>query len=269
MTIYAIGDIQGCFAELEKLLAEIRFNPQTDSLWFTGDLVNRGPDSLKVLRWIKALGEAQVAVLGNHDLHLLAVAYGVRSQHRGDTLDEILRAPDKIELIEWLRHRPLLHFDRAAGFVVTHAGLAPCWSLKLARELAHEAETALRGAAPEIFLKQMYGDLPDKWSDDLSGADRYRCIINYFTRMRFCYPDGRLDLSYKGEIAGKPRELLPWFEVPDRVNAGVKILFGHWAALNGNTSVPGLYALDTGCVWGNCLTALRLEDEKRFSVRCA
>lgn len=269
MSIYAIGDIQGCYNELEKLLTEVRFDARQDKLWFTGDLVNRGPDSLKALRFIKALGENQITVLGNHDLHLLAVAYGVRHQHKGDTLDEVLNASDKIELIEWLRHRPLLHLDSAAGYVMTHAGLAPSWNLDMACELAHEVEVVLRGSGPAAFLAQMYGNLPDKWRDELSGAERYRCIINYFTRMRFCYPDGRLELAYKGEIAGKPPELIPWFDVPGRVSVDVKILFGHWAALNGHTSMPSLFALDTGCVWGNCLTALRLEDEKRFSVPCS
>jgi len=268
MTIYAIGDIQGCFVELEKLLLEIAFDQQKDTLWFTGDLVNRGPRSLEVLRFVKALGEKHIIVLGNHDLHLLAVAYGVQQQHRGDTLDAILHAEDKQELLDWLRHRPLLYYDKATQFVLTHAGLAPSWRLSEARALAQEVETMLKGDSPEFFLAKMYGNQPDHWDDQLTGIERWRCIINYLTRMRFCYADGRLDLSYKGEIAGKPNELIPWFDVPNRANANEKIIFGHWAALGGKTHAPHLYALDTGCVWGNCLTAMRLDDGKRFSVKC-
>lgn len=268
MTTYAIGDIQGCFAELEKLLVQINFNSDEDILWFTGDLVNRGPQSLEVLHFIKSLGEQHIVVLGNHDLHLLAVAYGVRAGHRDDTLDAILTAPDKVELIDWLRHRPLLHHDKSSGYVMTHAGLAPCWRLNEARLLAQEVEAALRNPAPELFLKHMYGNEPTQWNENLSGAERLRCIINFLTRMRFCHADGRLDLTYKGQIAGKPQDLIPWFDVPNRANANEKIIFGHWAALGGKTDAPNLYALDTGCVWGNCLSAMRLEDEKRFSVHC-
>jgi bis(5'-nucleosyl)-tetraphosphatase (symmetrical) len=268
MSIYAIGDIQGCYAEFENLLEQIQFNSEHDVLWFTGDLVNRGPCSLDVLRFVKALGDRHVTVLGNHDLHLLAVAYGVRDIHRGDTLEAILAAKDKHELMDWLRHRPVLHYDKSCGYVMTHAGLAPAWSLNEAGLLAQEVEAVLRGNSPEILLKNMYGNQPDRWDNKLSGMERLRCIINFLTRMRFCHADGRLDLSYKGEIAGKPKELIPWFDVPDRVNVNEKIIFGHWAALSGKTDVPNVYALDTGCVWGNCLTAMRLEDAKRFSVRC-
>ncbi len=268
MPIYAIGDIQGCFVEFEKLLNKIEFNPQQDTLWFTGDLVNRGPQSLDVLRFVKGLGNKHVSVLGNHDLHLLAVAYGVQSLHRGDTLDAILNAKDKDELIDWLRHCPLLHYDKTTQCVITHAGLAPAWTLTQARALAHEVETVLRGSTPEFFFKQMYGNHPDHWDDHLSGVDRLRIIINYLTRMRFCYADGRLDLSYKGEIAGKPEELIPWFDLPNRMNANEKIIFGHWAALGGKVNAPNVYALDTGCVWGNCLTAMRIEDKQCFSVKC-
>lgn len=268
MSTYAIGDIQGCFSELRDLLALVQFNADQDTLWFTGDLVNRGPKSLEVLRFVRDLGGRHVSVLGNHDLHLLAVAYGVRALHRGDTLEPVLQAPDRDDLIDWLRHRPLLHYDKVNGYVMSHAGLAPSWTLRQAREVAREVETVLQGDTPEFFLQHMYGNEPDRWDDSLSGVERLRCIVNYLTRMRFCYADGRLDLSYKGEIAGKPRDLIPWFDVPNRTNVSEKIIFGHWAALDGKTGLPQLYALDTGCVWGNCLTALRLEDEKRFSVKC-
>lgn len=268
MPTYAIGDVQGCFAELENLLDVIQFDAALDMLWFTGDLVNRGPRSLEVLRFVKSLGERHVTVLGNHDLHLLAVAVGARDTHRGDTLQAILSAPDREELIDWLRRRPLFHEDKSLGFVMAHAGIAPVWTVADAHRLAREVETVLRGASPESLLKNMYGNQPDYWDEQLSGIERWRAIINFFTRMRFCLADGRLDLSYKGEIAGKPDELIPWFLLPNRVNANEKIIVGHWAALGGKTDVSGVVALDTGCVWGNCLTAMRLEDEKRFSVRC-
>lgn len=268
MAIYAIGDIQGCFAEFKKLLSKIAFDQQTDTLWLTGDLVNRGPQSLEVLRFVKALGDKHITVLGNHDLNLLAVAYGVRNRRDGDTIDDILKAPDKSELLDWLRHRPLLYYDKTTKFVMSHAGLAPSWSLHEAKILANEVEKILQSDAPEFFLKQMYGNQPDHWGPHLVGVERWRCIINYLTRMRFCYADGRLDLSYKGEIAGKPTALVPWFEMENRVNANEKIIFGHWAALGGKTNLPNLYPLDTGCVWGNCLTAMRIEDGKRFSIKC-
>lgn len=268
MSTYAIGDIQGCFDEFERLLDLVNFDANKDTLWLTGDLVNRGPRSLEVLRFVKALGNKHVTILGNHDLHLLASAYGVRTLRPDDTLTEILTAADKIDIIEWLRHRPLLHHDKTAGYVMVHAGLAPVWTLKQAKLLAHEVEKEIQSDSPQFFFEHMYGNTPERWSDQLIGMERLRCIVNYFTRMRFCYADGRLDLEYKGEIGGKPADLVPWFDVKDRVNAGEKIIFGHWAALNGKTDVPNVYPLDTGCVWGNALTAMRLEDGERFSIKC-
>lgn len=268
MSSYAIGDIQGCFAELQALLDAISFDKEQDTLWFTGDLVNRGPQSLAVLRYIKQLGDRHHTVLGNHDLHLVALAYGLGKHKADDTVHDILTADDKDELILWLRHRPLLHVDPALGFVMAHAGLAPAWTLAQAQLLAREVEAELRSDHPENMLQHMYGSKPDRWDDQLTGMDRLRCIINFFTRMRFCYQDGRLDLSYKGEITNKPEDLVPWFDITNRVNANEKIIFGHWAALNGQTSALNVYPLDTGCVWGNCLTAMRLEDGKRFSVSC-
>lgn len=265
MAIYAIGDVQGCFAELQALLVEIAFNPKKDTLWFTGDLVNRGPASLEVLRFVKSLDKRQVTVLGNHDLHLLAVAYDVARIHRGDTLNAILTAPDKKELLDWLRERPLLHVEQS--YVLVHAGLAPMWTLADAIDLAREVETVLRSDMPQLLLKHMYGDKPDYWQPDLVGNERWRCIVSYFTRMRFCHRNGQLDLAYKGELINKPANLIPWFAVPGRVNANEKIIFGHWAALGGKTETPNTFALDTGCVWGKTLTAMRLEDNKRFSVR--
>lgn len=268
MATYAIGDIQGCFAECEKLLDLIKFDPGRDELWFTGDLVNRGPRSLEVLRFVKSLGSGQKTVLGNHDLHLIALSYGFGKSHGNDTLQAVLQAPDREELIDWLRHRPLLHHERELGYVMTHAGIAPAWDLKKAASLAKEVEKILQSDAPAFFLEHMYGNQPDKWDDNLGGLERLRCITNYFTRMRFCYADGRLDLAYKGEIAGKPPALIPWFAVKDRIQIKDKIIFGHWAALNGVVDVPNLFPLDTGCVWGNCLTAMRLEDGQKFSIKC-
>lgn len=266
MAIYAIGDIQGCFTAFQNLLAQIKFDATEDTLWFTGDLVNRGPQSLQVLRFVKDLGDKHKTVLGNHDLHLLAVATGAQAVNSYDTLDAILTAPDKDELIAWLRHRPMLIAEH--GYVMTHAGLAPQWDLAKAKMLAKEVETELQKREFASFLKKMYGNQPDQWNDALVGMERWRCITNYFTRMRFCYKDGRLNLSYKGTIASKPEDVIPWFNVPNRANANLKIIFGHWAALGGKVDVSNLYPLDTGCVWGNCLTAMRLDNEKHFSVNC-
>lgn len=268
MATYVIGDLQGCFAPLEKLLALIHFDEDNDSLWCTGDLVNRGPQSLEVLRYLKSLGNKHHIILGNHDLHLLAIFYGANSLRKHDTLEPILRAPDCEEIMNWLRHRSLLHFDATLSCVMVHAGICPAWSLEKAIFLAHEVESVLRSDTPESFLKNMYGNKPDYWDDALTGDDRLRCITNFFTRMRFCYADGRLDLNYKGEIPNKPKELIPWFDVRPRANADTKIIFGHWAALGGKTNQPNLYAMDTGCVWGNCLTAMCLEDGRRVSVKC-
>ncbi|OGT36857.1 MAG: bis(5'-nucleosyl)-tetraphosphatase (symmetrical) [Gammaproteobacteria bacterium RIFCSPHIGHO2_12_FULL_37_14] len=267
MATYAIGDVQGCFDQLMQLLAKIQFNIKEDYLWFTGDLVNRGPNSLEVLRFVKSLAKRQHTVLGNHDLHLLSVALGVTQAQPNDTFDEILMAADRHELIDWLRTCPLLHHDES-NYVMTHAGLAPSWGLPQAKVLAQEVEQALRGDAPEFFLANIYGNQPDCWDERLQGVERLRCITNYLTRMRFCYADGRLNLTHKGEVSHSPRELLPWFQVKTRVNTHLKIIFGHWAALGGQADVPNVYPLDTGCVWGHCLTAMRLEDEKHFSVSC-
>jgi bis(5'-nucleosyl)-tetraphosphatase (symmetrical) len=205
-------------------------------------------------------------VLGNHDLHLLAMAYGVARKRPGDTLDAILKATDCMELMDWLRQQPLLHYDR--HYAMVHAGLAPTWNMAQAVKLAQEVEKVLQSSMPEHFLAHMYGNQPDYWSEALSGMERLRCITNYLTRMRYCYADGRLDLAHKEIVHAKSSALIPWFAVPKRANAEIKIIFGHWAALNGKADAVNVYALDTGCVWGNCLTAMRLEDEARFSVVC-
>lgn len=268
MAIYVIGDIQGCFQQFQQLLQEIHFQEERDTLWFTGDLVNRGRDSLAVLRFIKSLGNKHKTVLGNHDLHLLAVALGTNKLHPHDTFTDVLAADDRDELMDWLRFQPMLHVDDHVGYVMSHAGIAPEWTIDKAKALAKEVEDALQSEQSTLFLQNIYGNKPDKWDDHLEGHARLRAITNYLTRMRYCYADGRLELTFKGKLQDKPNYLLPWFDVPERVNADAKIVFGHWAALGGKVDVPNVYALDTGCVWGNSLTAMRLQDEKRFAVKC-
>lgn len=268
MSTYAIGDIQGCFSTFEKLLTHIQFNPAEDSLWFTGDLVNRGPQSLETLRYIKQLGDKHRIVLGNHDLHLLAVAHGVHSGWEEDTLQDILTAPDRVELLDWLSHQSLLHYDETLNYLMVHAGVASSWDLATAQRLAQEVETILRSDKANDFFANMYGNQPDHWQEELVGWDRLRCITNYFTRVRFCYADGRMDLGNKGALASQPETLMPWFQVPHRVTADLPIVFGHWAALGGVTNTPNTFALDTGCIWGFNLTAMRLEDQQRFFVAC-
>lgn len=260
MPTYAIGDIQGCFEPLQRLLEKIQFDPAQDTLWFTGDIVNRGPASLATLRFIKQL-KNKIVVLGNHDLHLLAVAHGAHVGWPDDTLQDILTAPDRDELLAWLQQQPILHFDK---YLLVHAGLAPSWDLLTAQKLAREVETALQDNAKEFF-HHMYGNQPNQWHEDLTGWNRLRCITNYFTRARFCYADGSLELHKKGKTAEK---LFPWFQLPERASRDIPILFGHWAALGGETHTANTFALDTGCVWKHCLTAMRLEDQQRIFVTC-
>lgn len=268
MPTYAIGDVQGCYDPLNRLLEKIHFDESKDTLWFTGDLVNRGPQSLQTLRFIKNLPGLHQIVLGNHDLHLLALAHHAHPGQRDDTLKEILTAADRDELIQWLLKKPLLHHDDELGFTMVHAGLAPSWDLTTAKKLAQEIERVLQSQNAGEFFNHMYGNLPDQWRDDLKGFDRLRCITNYFTRARFCHKDGRLNLTNKGKIDASHEDYVPWFKLPNRANAHLKIIFGHWAALGGITNTPSTYALDTGCVWGYTLTAMRLEDEAYFSVEC-
>lgn len=262
---YAIGDLQGCRAPLQRLLEKLRFDPAADRLWLVGDLVNRGPDSLGVLRYVKSLGNQAVVVLGNHDLHLLTVAAGFVKARRGDTLDDILQAPDRDELLTWLRFRPLLHRD--LGYTMIHAGLLPSWTIDQALTLAHEVETALRGPNYLDFLAHMYGNQPDHWRDDLRGWDRLRLITNAFTRLRICAVDGAMEFSHKGEIADIPSGFIPWYDVPGRRSADETIVCGHWSA-QGLRIKSKLLALDTGCLWGRCLSAVRLEDRSLFQVDC-
>lgn len=267
MAIWAIGDIQGCFDPLQRLLERLKFDPAEDRLWFTGDLVNRGPSSLETLRFVKSLGDAALTVLGNHDLHLLAVAACQRQPHRHDTLHGVLDAPDAEELLDWLRRQPLFH--REAGWVLIHAGLPPQWDIPTAGRLAREVEAVLRGADSEGFFAHMYGNGPDFWSEELSGWGRLRFITNCLTRMRFCDREGRLDLKEKGAPGAQPAHLRPWFEVAERRSRGARIVFGHWSTL-GFYAGEDCYGLDTGCLWGGELTALRLEDGavERRSVPC-
>jgi len=268
MSTYVIGDLQGCFFALENLLEKIHFNSDHDILWFTGDLVNRGPESLETLRFVKQLGKQQRVVLGNHDLHLLAVAEGAHGGWPDDTLTPILEASDRAELMDWLRHQPLLHHDEVSGFVMVHAGLAPDWDLSLSKKLAAEVEAILQSDQRMDFFHHMYGNTPSAWHENLTGWDRIRCIVNYLTRARFCHPDGSLELKTKENVREDQTDLVPWFKLPDRRSKNLDIVFGHWAALGGVTNTPHEFALDTGCVWGYSLTAMRLEDRACFSVGC-
>ena len=263
MTVYAIGDVQGCFDELQALLAHIRFEPAQDTLWFCGDIVNRGDKSLQTLRFVRSLGERAVTVLGNHDLHLIATAFGYRKGKGKDTLEAVLAAPDCDELLDWLRHRPLLHHDELSGFTLVHAGLPPQWDLSLAQACAREAEAVLRGPGIRDFLANMYGNQPNQWDPGLSGHDRIRFIINCLTRLRYCAPDGRLELDSKGPPGSQPDGFLPWFAVPKRRSRDMRITFGHWSTL-GKQDAPGIYPLDHGCLWGGELAAMEIRRKPRY-----
>jgi bis(5'-nucleosyl)-tetraphosphatase (symmetrical) len=265
LATYAIGDVQGCFAELERLLDEIRFDAARDRLWFVGDLVNRGPQSAEVLRFVKSLGDGAVTVLGNHDIHLFAHVAGYGKKRADDSFGDVLAAPDCDALVEWLRARPMMHVER--GYAMVHAGLLPAWSIERALELAAEVESALRAPDYRTFLGGLYGSQPDRWKDGLRGIDRLRVVVNAMTRMRFVDPNGVMDFRAKGELENAPRGYLPWFDVPGRASADVPIVCGHWSAL-GLLIRPDLLALDSGCVWGGRLTAVRLEDRSVFQVAC-
>lgn len=247
------------------MLELIRFDSAQDRLWLVGDLVNRGPDSLAVLRLVKSFGEAAITVLGNHDLHMLAVAEGAAELHRSDTLDEVLNAPDRNELFAWLRSQRLLHAED--GYVLVHAGLLPQWTVAQAASLAREVESVLRGNDYATFLARMYGNTPHNWDDELSGYKRLRVITNAFTRMRICTPQGDMEFKFKGEVADIPQGYLPWYEVPGRKSHDATVIFGHWSAL-GLKVEPRVIALDTGCLWGGPMTAIRLEDRQLFQVPC-
>ena len=267
MAIYAIGDIQGCFKALRKLVKRVKFDPTCDQLWFVGDLVNRGPDSLAVLRYIKDLGSAAVTVLGNHDLHLLAIWSGVAKVHRKDTLNEVLAAPDCDELLTWLRYRPMIHQEN--GYLMVHAGLLPQWTVAQAVSLAREVEAALQSKnfvdlLPSIYFRHSHV----VWKKTMPYHDRLGLSTNVLTRLRMCSADGVPEFSFKGPPNEAAEGLVPWFEVPDRAIQKTTVVFGHWSAL-GLYVQDKLLGLDAGCVWGRELVALRLEDRKVFGVSCS
>ena len=265
MATYAIGDLQGCFDSLQELIGEIGFRESEDRLWFVGDLVNRGPQSLEILRFVKSLGNRAVSVLGNHDLHLLMVAEERVKAHRKDTLGAILGAPDRNELLAWLRARPLMHAE--GEYAMVHAGLLPSWSIGKALDLARETEEALQGTDWRTLMAHMYGNRPDHWDEALSGHERLRVIINAMTRLRICTPDGRMEFSHKGRIEDIPKGYVPWFAVPGRRSANATVICGHWSTI-GLQVEKNLLALDSGCLWGRRLSAVRLEDRRIFQVSC-
>ena len=265
MATYAIGDVQGCFGALQRMLDKIHFDVAHDQLWFVGDLVNRGPDSLATLRFVKNLGDRAVTVLGNHDLHLLMVAEGCAKQLKNDTLREVLEAPDRKELLQWLRGQRMMYASN--GFVMVHAGLLPSWSVEKALSLAREVEDALRGENYHKLVARMHGNQPLQWRDDLSGMDRLRVIINAMTRLRVCTVQGVMEFAHKGKPENAPPGYLPWYDAPGRMSRDATIICGHWSAL-GLLLRGNLLALDTGCLWGGNLSAVCLENRRVFQVSC-
>ena len=266
MATYAIGDIQGCFDSFTRLLERCAFDPAQDTLWLVGDLVNRGPRSLETLRFVRSLGSAAITVLGNHDLSLLMASEGFGKKGKGDTFDEILVAPDRYELLDWLRHQRLCHVEGA--YCLVHAGLLPQWSVAKARSLAAEVEVVLSGRDWREFMANMWGSEPASWQGNLEGWPRLRVIVNAMTRMRFCSPKGVMDFRVKGEVTKAPKGYMPWFQVPGRRSADTVLITGHWSAL-GLKVLPNLLAIDSGCLWGGALTAIRLEDRAIFQVDCS
>lgn len=286
MSTYAIGDVHGCFKELQELLSVIAFNPQNDSLWFVGDLINRGPQSVEVLRFIKGLGSSAVVVLGNHEIYTLYIQKHRHLLKNFPGLEPIFSVPDSDDLLFWIRNRPLLHYDAKLNYVMVHAGIYPLWSLEEAASCAKEVENVISGEKFSEFLDHIEGNKPDLWNESLEGFERWRFIVNAFTRMRFCDINSRLNLTCKAELGAQPKGYIPWFKVPNRKAQNEKIIFGHWAALGGKivsaqsilsiNEFQGLapkgerynsYGLDTGCAYGGGLTALRLGDERIFWVK--
>jgi bis(5'-nucleosyl)-tetraphosphatase (symmetrical) len=265
MATYAIGDIQGCFHSFQSLLKKIQFNPALDNLWLVGDLINRGSGSLEVLRWVFDHQSSIVSVLGNHDLHTLVVAEGFVNAHRSDTIQPLLDAPDADTLLSWLRHQPLLHF--ANDHLMVHAGLLPAWTPSQAQLLGQEVHQALCADNYREFLKHMYGNQPVQWDEALTGWDRLRVITNAMTRLRICSQAGEMEFKFKGELSNRPAGYVPWFEIAGRASADTPVIFGHWSAL-GLYMANNVYALDTGCLWGGALTALRVDDKAVFQVPC-
>jgi bis(5'-nucleosyl)-tetraphosphatase (symmetrical) len=269
MAVYAIGDVQGCFDALQALLRKLAFDGAQDTLWFTGDLVNRGPQSAEVLRFVAGLGERAITVLGNHDLHLLAVACGAAPRRHRDSFGDVLTATDRDPSLMWLRQQPLLHHDAKLGYTLVHAGLLPQWDLAQARALAGEVEHVLRGPSYGELLERMYGDQPDQWDPTLSHWERWRLTVNACTRLRYCTVDGRMELAPVGAPGSQPSHLVPWFQAPHRRTRTLTVVFGHWSTL-GAWRGDGVIALDSGCVWGRSLTAVRLDGSQRqfVSVAC-
>ena len=271
MAIYAIGDLQGCYEPLQRLLDKVRFDPQRDTLWFAGDLVNRGKQSLQTLRFVRGLGSAAVTVLGNHDISLIAAFHGLRKPHK--TLKPLVDAPDYAELVTWLAQRPILHVDAQLGYAMCHAGIAPQWDLATAQQCAAEIERELAGAQCAQWLAQVYGDQPDYWSVNHTSWDRHRYILNVFTRMRYCRVDGSLEFEEKGSPLEQKNhhamQLMPWFQYPNRRELGVKVVFGHWSTL-GYYDRHQVIALDTGCVWGGQLSAIRIDtnNPQQICIEC-
>ncbi|MBA1231112.1 symmetrical bis(5'-nucleosyl)-tetraphosphatase [Pseudomonas viridiflava] len=269
MAVYAVGDLQGCLDPLKCLLDDVCFDPEKDRLWLVGDLVNRGPQSLETLRFLYGIRQSLVCVLGNHDLHLLAASRSIERLKKGDTLREILEAPDRDSLLGWIRQQKLMHFDEHRNVAMVHAGIAPQWSVKKALKHAAEVEHALQDDnLYEPFLDGMYGNEPVKWDNALSGVTRLRVITNYFTRMRFCTSDGKLDLKGKEGVETAKPGYAPWFSHANRKARSVKIIFGHWAALEGRCDEPGVFALDSGCVWGGSMTLLNVDTLERHQCNC-
>lgn len=265
MPTYAIGDLQGCGQQLDALLRLIDKESPDAKLIFLGDLINRGPQSLQTLRRVRALGDRAEAVLGNHDLHLLAASHGIRRLHPSDTVNDILHAPDRDELLDWLRHRPLAILQD--NHLMLHAGVVPQWHAAQTRALAKEVETVLQSDNWVDFLRNMYGNLPAQWHDDLQGYERLRCIVNVLTRLRFCTPDGVMDFTVKEGLDAAPEGLIPWFDAPNRGTEDTTILFGHWSTI-GLMIRPNIISMDTGCVWGGQLSAIRLSDRALLQVQC-
>ena len=267
MTTWAIGDLHGSGEPLERLLDAVRFDPAADRLWFVGDLANRGPEPLRTLRLVMSLGEAAISVLGNHDLHLLAVMHGVRRLSAKDAIGPILDAPDRDDIERWLRSRPLLHTEPALGATLVHAGIHPHWSLDEATRRARELEALLPSPRFERFVQRMYGDTPTRWKKDLGKHERRRFAVNAFTRMRYCTPSGELEFEHSEPPARAPASLVPWYAVPGRIPLGTRLVFGHWSS-HPSMSPPDVLPLDRGCVWGGTLAAHAMESGETVSVRC-
>ena len=265
MATYIVGDLHGCFKEFQLLLEKAQFDEKQDEIWLTGDLVARGDDSLACLRFVKNLGEKAQTVLGNHDLHLLSTLLGIKRVKPSDKVEPIFKAHDREELQNWLRNQPLMVQHPKYGFLLVHAGISPEWDLSTATQCAREAEALLKSENYANYIAQMYENYPDHWDNNLQGIDRWRYIVNVFTRMRFCYLDKRLDFTCKLPIEDAPDELKAWFELDNPLFKQQNIIFGHWASLMGKCARPNIYALDTGCAWGNHLTMVRWEDKQVFT----